>query len=58
MNDIFDESILDYIQCPKTGDKLFYDKKTNTLFTLNKKHCYKIDNGIPLLLTDEQNTDT
>tara|TARA_B100000035_G_scaffold244461_1_gene213010 strand:+ start:8510 stop:8665 length:156 start_codon:yes stop_codon:yes gene_type:complete len=51
MND-FDESILPFIICPKTGKDLFYDKNKNILHTADRKNIYKIKKGVPLLVAD------
>ncbi len=45
----FDQEILKFIICPKSGKKLFLNKKNQTLFTEDKKNVYKIVNGIPIL---------
>ena len=61
MND-FDETIVPFLICPKTGKDLFFDKKKkiiNTddkkkkvLHTDDKKNIYKIKKGVPLLVVD------
>jgi|TARA_B100000287_G_scaffold376916_1_gene378375 uncharacterized protein YbaR (Trm112 family) len=50
--DDFDESILPFLICPKTGKDLFYDKKKNILHTADKKNIYKIKKGVPLLVAE------
>tara|TARA_S200000501_G_C20374823_1_gene547809 strand:- start:205 stop:384 length:180 start_codon:yes stop_codon:yes gene_type:complete len=57
-NNSFDEDILNFIQCPRTGGKLTFDKRSNRLITKDKKNSYKIENGIPILLVDNENSDT
>tara|TARA_B100000963_G_scaffold241913_1_gene211670 strand:+ start:2266 stop:2421 length:156 start_codon:yes stop_codon:yes gene_type:complete len=51
MND-FDESIIPFLMCPKTGKSLFYDKKRKVLHTDDKKNIYQIKEGVPLLIVD------
>ena len=51
MND-FDESILPFLICPKTGKDLFYDKTKKILYTADRKNIYKIKKGVPLLVVD------
>jgi len=51
MND-FDESILPFLICPKTGQDLLYDKKKKILHTADRKNIYKIKKGVPLLVAD------
>jgi len=51
MND-FDESILPFLICPRTGKKLLYDKKKKILHTSDRKYTYKIKKGVPLLVVD------
>ena len=51
MND-FDETIVPFLICPKTGEDLFYDKKKKVLHTDDKKNIYKIKKGVPLLVVD------
>ena len=45
----FDQEILKFIICPKSGKKLFLNKKTQTQSTSDKKNVYQIVNGIPIL---------
>tara|TARA_B100000282_G_scaffold122951_1_gene87657 strand:+ start:48 stop:203 length:156 start_codon:yes stop_codon:yes gene_type:complete len=42
----FDEKILDFLICPKTGSKLFYDDKKKILHTKDRKNIYQIKNNI------------
>ncbi|MBD22499.1 MAG: hypothetical protein CL572_02385 [Alphaproteobacteria bacterium] len=42
----FDEKVLDFLICPKTGSKLFYDKKKKILHTKDGKNIYQIKNNI------------
>ena len=39
----FNEDILKFLICPKTGGELLYDKKKNILYTSDKKNIYKIE---------------
>ena len=48
----FNEDILKFLICPRTGGKLLYDKKENILHTSDKKNIYKIKNGVPILTID------
>ena len=48
----FDEKWLDLLVCPKTGQKLTYDRKKQLLLTKDKKKSYVITNGIPRLIVD------
>ena len=50
---IFDQSLLKIIVCPKTKEKLVFDKKNNELISKKAKLAYKIKNGIPVLLPEE-----
>ena len=49
----FNEKILDILVCPKTGSKLYLDKKKNTLHTSDRKNIYKILDGVPILTVDD-----
>ena len=49
----FDESLLSIIVCPKTKDKLIFDKKKNELVSKKAKLAYPIKNGIPILIVKE-----
>ena len=40
------EKILNFLICPKTGSKLFYDKKKGFLHTKDKKNIYRVNNNI------------
>ena len=42
----FNEKILNFLICPKTGSKLFYDKKKKVLHTIDRKNSYQIKNNI------------
>ena len=42
----FNEKILNFLICPKTGSKLFYDKKKKVLYTKDRKNNYQIKNNI------------
>ena len=48
----FDEKWLDLLVCPKTGQKLIYDRKKKLLITKDKKKSYGITDGIPRLIDD------
>lgn len=58
MSKNFDESILNFLKCPETGKNLFFDKKNNILVTQDKKKVYKIEEGIPILLVNNENSNT
>ena len=58
MSKNFDESILNFLKCPETGKKLFFDRKNNTLVTQDKQKVYKIEEGIPILLVNNENSNT
>ena len=58
MSKNFDESILNFLKCPETGKKLFFDRKNNTLVTQDNKKVYKIEEGIPILLVNNENSNT
>ena len=49
MNINFNIKLLDFLQCPQSGQKLLFEKKKNILTTTDKKYSYKIADGIPLL---------
>ena len=49
----FDQSLLKIIVCPKTKEKLIFDKKTNELISKKAKLAYPIREGIPVLLIEE-----
>lgn len=46
----FDESMLDFICCPKCQSDLNYDEKTSILICVKCKYEYIVKNGIPILL--------
>ncbi|MBK93386.1 MAG: hypothetical protein CMP33_03880 [Rickettsiales bacterium] len=58
MSKNFDESILNFLKCPETGKELFFDRKNNTLFTQDREKVYKIEEGIPILLVNDENSNT
>ena len=58
MSKNFDESILNFLKCSETGKKLFFDRKNNTLVTQDNKKVYKIEEGIPILLVNNENPNT
>ena len=58
MSKNFDESILNFLKCPETGKKLFFDSENNTLVTQDKQKVYKIEEGIPILLVNNENPNT
>ena len=41
----FDEKVLDFLICPKTGSTLLYDKK-KILHTKDNKYTYQVKNGV------------
>ena len=47
----FDEKVLNFLICPKTGSELFYDKK-KILFTKDGNNKYHIKNNIIDLFVD------
>ena len=49
----FNEDILKFLICPRTGGELLYDKR-KTFFILDKKNIYKIKNGVPILTIDNE----
>ncbi len=49
MNTNFNIKLLDFLQCPQSGQKLLFKKKENILITIDKQYFYKIIDGIPLL---------
>ncbi len=48
----FDEKVLNFLICPKTGSELFYDKKKKILFTKDGNNKYHIKNNIIDLFVD------
>jgi len=50
----FNEDILKILICPRTGEELLYDKKKKILHTSDKKNIYKIKNGVPILIIDNE----
>ena len=42
----FDEKVLDFLICPKTGSTLLYDKKKKILHTKDNKYTYQVKNGV------------
>lgn len=49
----FNESLLKILVCPKTKEKLEYDKKNSELISKSAKLAYPIKNGIPIMLISE-----
>ena len=49
MNTNFNIKLLDFLQCPQSGQKLLFEKKKNILKTIDRQYSYKIIDGIPLL---------
>ena len=45
-----DDFLLDLLVCPKSGEKLVYDKNTNELICKESKLAYPIKDGIPIML--------
>jgi uncharacterized protein YbaR (Trm112 family) len=52
----FNEKILDIVVCPKTGGKLYLDKKKKILHTNDRKNIYKILDGVPILITADDDS--
>ncbi len=50
---LIDQNLLDIIVCPKSGKKLTYDAKENTLFSEEAQTSYKIIDGIPRLTLEK-----
>ena len=48
----FDKKWLDLLVCPKTGQKLTYNKEKQLLLTEDNKISYVIADGIPRLIDD------
>ena len=48
----FDKKWLDFLVCPKTGQKLIYDGNKKILLTKDKKISYLVTDGIPRLIDD------
>ena len=42
----FDEKILDFLICPRTGSSLLYNKEKKILYTQDGKNIYQIKNNI------------
>lgn len=56
LNTDFEQNInklLEILACPKTGEKLTYDKTKNELISLKANLAYPIRNNIPVLLEKE-----
>ena len=47
------DKLLQILVCPKTGEKLKYDKKRKKLICLKANLSYPIKNNIPVLLEKE-----
>ena len=45
----FNTKLLDFLECPKSGQKLLFEKKKNILTTIDKQYLYRITDGIPIL---------
>ena len=45
----FNIKLLEFLQCPQSGQELLFVKKSNILITIDKQYFYKIVDGIPLL---------
>ena len=50
---LIDQNLLDIIVCPKSGKKLTYEAKENTLFSEEAQTSYKIIDGIPRLTLEK-----
>ena len=53
---IFNESFLKLLVCPKDGSKLKYNKNKNILVSENGKSSYPIENGIPKLVLEQDDS--
>ena len=53
INKEFDIRMLEILVCPLSKDKLFYNKKTNSLDSKNARLSYPISDNIPFLITTE-----
>ena len=50
---MINQKLLEILVCPKTGEKLKYDKKRNELISLKANLAYPIRDKIPILLEKE-----
>ena len=53
INKEFDMCMLEILVCPLSKDKLFYNKKTNSLDSKRAGSSYPIRNSIPVLIIAE-----
>ena len=53
INKEFDMRMLEILVCPLSKDKLFYNKKTNTLDSKKAGLSYPIRDSIPVLIIAE-----
>jgi len=53
INKEFDVRMLEILVCPLSKDKLFYNKKTNSLDSKKVGLSYPIKNNIPILIIAE-----
>ena len=53
INKEFDEGLLKILVCPLSKNKLFYNKKTNSLDSKKAGLSYPIRDNIPILITTE-----
>ena len=49
----FDQSLLNIIVCPRTKEKLKFDKFKSELISKKAKLAYPIKNGIPILIEEK-----
>ncbi len=49
----FNINLLKILVCPKTKERLEYDKKNSELISKSAKLAYPIKNGIPIMLISE-----
>ncbi len=53
INKEFDERMLEILVCPLSKDKLFYNKKTNSLDSMKVGLSYPIKDNVPILIIVE-----
>jgi len=50
----FNTKLLEILICPIGKDKLIYNKENQELVSRKYKLAYKIENGVPILITNKQ----